>query len=151
MSNLPISYRLANAKDIPLLAEMNLQLIQDEGSANPMNLEQLSRRMAGFLQSDWQAVILLGGEEAIGYALYQARQQPFQQEGAEIYIRQYFIVRRYRQQGVGRRGMSMLEEQLFPKGSSLTIDVLHHNEAGHAFWSSLGFRPYSIQMKRETD
>lgn len=38
MSNLPISYRLANVKDIPLLAEMNLQLIQDEGSANSMNL-----------------------------------------------------------------------------------------------------------------
>lgn len=67
--------------------------------------------MAGFLQSDWQAVILLSGEEAIGYALYQARPQLFQQERAEIYIRQYFIVQRYRQLGVGRRGMTMLEEQ----------------------------------------
>jgi len=52
---------------------------------------------------------------------------------------------------MGRRGMSLLKEELFPKESSLTIDVLHHNEVGHAFWSSLGFRPYSIQMKIEAD
>ncbi|RJX37637.1 GNAT family N-acetyltransferase [Paenibacillus pinisoli] len=151
MSDLAMSYRLAHEMDIPLLAGMNLQLIQDEGSANSMNLEQLSERMAGFLKSEWQAVILLSEEETIGYALYQERQQPFQPERVEIYIRQYFIVRNYRQKGMGRRGMSLLKEELFPKRSSLTIDVLHHNEVGHAFWSSLGFRPYSIQMKIEAD
>jgi len=97
MSDLAMSYRLAHEMDIPLLADMNLQLIQDEGSTNSMNLEQLSERMAGFLKREWQAVILLSGEEAIGYALYQERQQPFQPERVEIYIRQYFIVRNYRQ------------------------------------------------------
>ncbi|MFF2887326.1 GNAT family N-acetyltransferase [Paenibacillus sp. NPDC057967] len=151
MPNHTISYRLANIEDAPLLAEMNQQLIQDEGSANPMKLNQLVERMTAFLQTEWQAAILLRNDEPVGYALYQERSQNHRPEQTEVFIRQYVIDRRYRQQGLGRQGLAMLEEKLFPHGCNLAIDVLQQNEAGRAFWSSIGFKPYSIHMKKETD
>ena len=41
-----LNIKLANLNDCPQLAIMNHQLIIDEGSRNPMTLEQLTRRMS---------------------------------------------------------------------------------------------------------
>ncbi|MDR2514593.1 MAG: hypothetical protein LBD02_05205 [Christensenellaceae bacterium] len=40
------------AADCGRLALMNRQLIQDEGSPNPMSAEELAQRMQGFLQGE---------------------------------------------------------------------------------------------------
>lgn len=41
--------RRATREDVPVLAQMNWQLIRDEGSDNPMTVDQLAERMTGFL------------------------------------------------------------------------------------------------------
>ena len=41
--------RPANEADLLLLAQMNKRLIEDEGSRNPMSLDQLADRMRGWL------------------------------------------------------------------------------------------------------
>jgi len=41
--------RRATHEDVPQLAQMNWQLIRDEGSDNPMTVDQLAERMTGFL------------------------------------------------------------------------------------------------------
>ena len=46
---LNISFRNAGNDDVKVLAAMNRELIRDEGSENPMNLEQLEERMKDFL------------------------------------------------------------------------------------------------------
>lgn len=38
-------YRKATQTDIPLLAELNHQLIRDEGHRNPLTLSQLEQRL----------------------------------------------------------------------------------------------------------
>jgi hypothetical protein len=64
--------RSAGLDDVRLLAEMNKQLIEDEGSANPMNLEQLEARMHEWLSEDRCADLIVNDEQnVVGYALYQ--------------------------------------------------------------------------------
>ena len=45
-----LQYRFATQENVQLLAEMNQQLIRDEGHRNKMTLPQLQERMSGWLQ-----------------------------------------------------------------------------------------------------
>ena len=42
-------------EDVPLLAQMNKQLIDDEKSTNPMTVTELEERMRGFISKDYSA------------------------------------------------------------------------------------------------
>ena len=42
-----MDYRTASEGDLPLLAELNQQLIHDEGFPNPMSVIDLENRMRG--------------------------------------------------------------------------------------------------------
>lgn len=139
-----LTYRFAALSDAPLLAELNLQLIRDEGHRNPMNLAQLTERMADWLRGDYQAVLI---EEAgdsksdvIGYAL-------FRRDPDCVYLRQLFVVPARRRQGVGRAALSWLWQQAWPDASRLRIDVLVGNAAARAFWRHVGFADYCVTME----
>ena len=78
----------ATQADLPLLAEMNKRLIDDEGSRNPMTVNELRERMQGWLRTDWQ--IRLFSDEAeniIGYAVYQLRPDDYFLEMKIVYLR----------------------------------------------------------------
>lgn len=143
-----LSYRLATSEDAEWLATMNKELIQDERSDNSMALGELVTRMYQFLTDEWNAAILLLDDEPIGYALYLLRNNLYNDKNKEIYIRQYFIKREHRQLGIGKRGIELLEEELFSEHSTLVIDVLSVNESGYRFWEAIGFEPYYINMKK---
>ncbi|OXS59817.1 hypothetical protein B1A99_09755 [Cohnella sp. CIP 111063] len=79
--------RDATIDDLELLTDMNRQLIEDEGSSNPMNREQLKQRMRDWLTSDWKVDLLVSGEDVVGYALYQFRSNVYRPEVREAYLR----------------------------------------------------------------
>ena len=86
-------------------------------------------------------------DKVVGYAIYQARGATH--KGSEVvYLRQFFIERRYRGQGLGRRAFEELREARFA-GAQVTLDVLTANPAGLAFWEVLGFRGYAVTMGLE--
>lgn len=139
-----LHYRKAGADDVPMLAEMNLELIRDEGSRNPMTLEELADRMAGWLErGEYDAWLLCDGDETVGYALCQHRERE-----SEVYLRQYLIRQPYRRRGCGLEGIRMLRERL--AGIPLSIDVLDGNVRGRRFWAKAGFVPYSIRMRHDS-
>jgi len=96
----------ANEPDLPVLARMNKQLIDDEGSKNPMSIEELERRMKGWLLSDWKIDLISNSSETIGYALYQYI--TIFKEQKEVYLRQYYIKPDFRNQGYGHEGIKLL-------------------------------------------
>ena len=54
-----MQYRFATLADVRFLAELNHQLIRDEGHRNSMDVDQLAHRMYGWLSSgEYRAVIL---------------------------------------------------------------------------------------------
>lgn len=133
--------RKAEIADVDVLVEMNHQLIRDEGSRNPMGGEELCARMRGWLANgEYEAHLFQIGESLIGYSLHR-------QADDHIYLRQFFIRREHRSQGLGRTAFEWLAENVW-RGSRLRLDVLVQNQAGLAFWKKVGFSEYCITMER---
>jgi|SRR6266853_144326 len=135
-----MKFRFATADDCGLLAELNHQLIRDEGHRNPMNVPQLEERMRGFIAKEYRAVIFEGGDGVVAYALF--REQP-----DEIYLRQLFVVRHRRREGIGRRAMKTLRSQIWPKTKQLTAEVLAANKGAIAFWRAMGYMDYVLTLE----
>ena len=135
-----MTFRRATLEDCGLLAELNHQLIRDEGHRNQMTVPELERRMRDWLSSEYAAVIFEEGKEVVAYALYRERPD-------EVYLRQLFVVQIRRRQGIGRRAFEILRFRLWPKGRRLTVDVLVQNAAAISFWRSVGFNDYCLTLE----
>jgi GNAT superfamily N-acetyltransferase len=126
--------------DSPLLAQLNQQLIQDEGHRNRMTLTELERRMRGWLTNEYRAVLYEDGGEVVAYALFREQEQ-------EIYLRQLLVVPDRRRQGIGRRAVEILRSQVWPKTKRLTADVLVTNHSALAFWRAVGYQDYALTLE----
>ena len=135
-----MTWRLATKRDCRLLAELNYQLIIDEGHRNEMSISELEGRLKDWLDEAYQAVLFEVEGEVAAYALY--RTQP-----GEIYLRHFFVVRHRRRQGMGKQAMAILRGHIWPKMMRLTVSVLTHNEAGLKFWRAMGYQDYCLTME----
>ena len=135
-----MNFRRATSSDCALLAELNHQLIRDEGHRNKMMVPELEQRMKGWLASEYAAVLFENDGEVVAYALY--REQP-----EEIYLRQLFVVRNQRRKGIGKEAVKILRSEIWPKNKRLTVEVLVQNEAAVAFWRSAGYKDYSLTLE----
>jgi predicted acetyltransferase len=135
-----MKFRRATSNDCALLAELNHQLIRDEGHRNKMTVSELELRMTDWLASEYAGVIFEAGGEAVAYAL-------FREEPEKVYLRQFFVVRHRRRQGIGRAAFALLRSQIWPANKRLTVDVLAQNTAAIAFWRSLGYQDYSLTLE----
>lgn len=139
-----LHYRRPLMSDLPVLARMNKDLIEDERSHNPMTVAQLAERMRDWLESgDYDAILFEYNDALVAYAL-------FQQKPGSIYLRQFFVDRDFRRQGLGQSAIYMLLNDIFPPGLRVTLDVLASNSAGKAFWHHVGFHNYAITLEAET-
>lgn len=135
--------RPAKLDDCALLAELNHQLIRDEGHRNLMTVAELDQRMRGWLSGEEYRVVLFEHDGcSVAYALF--RFEP----DASIYLRQFFVCRDMRRQGIGSQAVEMLFNEVFPARTRVTLDVLAHNEIGRGFWEAASFQNYSICLER---
>jgi predicted acetyltransferase len=135
-----MDYHIVNESDLDILAEWNYQLIQDEGHRNQMTASQLRDRMRQWLSGDYTAVIFRKDGESVVYALYRESED-------EIYLRQLFVKRQNRNQGIGREAVRILKEEIWTKSKRLTVDVLSHNKPGIAFRHSVGYKDYCLTLE----
>jgi GNAT superfamily N-acetyltransferase len=139
--------RSANNSDLDILTQMNRELVEDEGSQNPMKYEELKNRMMNWLMTDWNIDLLTSNDTVVGYALYQYRNNQYNEAEKEVYLRQFFIMRESRNKGYGQLGIELLRERRFNEVKTIIIDVLETNPKGINFWRKCGFLPYSATMK----
>lgn len=137
-----LSFRRAGSGDAGHLAEMNARLIRDEGHRNPMTGPELVERMRDWLRGSYDAVLFEIDGAVAGYALYRL-------EPDHAYLRQFFVESACRRQGVGRTALQWLWRHAWPDAPCLRVHVLVANEAGIAFWRSVGFRDYYLTMEAE--
>ena len=135
-----MTYRLATQADVLLLAELNHQLIRDEGHRNPMTVPELAERMGKWLEAEYTAV-LFQIDEIVAYAL-------FRNSDDSIYLRQFFVHRAHRRKGIGQRAMKILFQEVWPQDRRITVEVLIHNSAAISFWRSVGFADYSLALEK---
>lgn len=133
--------RRANASDASLLAQLNLQLIRDEGHRNPMSVSELEARMRGWLAGEYVAYIFSVDDETAGYVLTR-------HEDDHVYIRQFFIRPEFRRRGLGRTAFQWMLDTVWTEASRLRLEVLVGNSAAIAFWRSVGFVDYCLTMER---
>jgi GNAT superfamily N-acetyltransferase len=135
-----MNFRSATSDDCPLLAELNHQLIRDEGHRNKMTVPELEQRMRGWIASEYTAIIFENNGQVVAYALYR-------EELDELYLRQLFVTRGRRHQGIGRAAMEILRTQIWPKNKRLTVEVLAKNTAAIAFWRAIGYQDYCLTLE----
>jgi GNAT superfamily N-acetyltransferase len=135
-----MEYRIATETDLDLLAQWNKELIQDEGHRNQMNVPQLRDRMRQWLSGSYTAVMFDKNGSSIAYAL-------FREDEEEIYLRQLFVKRDRRRQGIGKEAVRLLKEEIWTQSKRLTVDVLSHNKSGIAFWHSVGYKDYCLTLE----
>ena len=135
-----MTFRRATLEDFTLLAELNHQLIRGEGHRNRMAVPELEQRMRGWLSSEYAAVVFEDGKQIVAYALYR-------KQAEEIYLRQLFVVRNRRRQGVGRQAIDILRSKIWPANKRLTVEVLVHNTAAIAFWRAVGYKDYCLTLE----
>lgn len=134
-----LTHRFATSADCLLLAELNQQLIRDEGHRNPMTLLELEERMRGWLAGEYAAVVFEVDGSVAAYALYADR-------GDHIYLRQLFVVCDRRRTGIGRQAIEALRARIWqPK--RLVVEVLVGNLAAVEFWRAVGFVDYALTLE----
>ena len=137
-----LEFRIDTQNDVSWLAEMNQQLITDEGHRNKMTLPELEQRMADFLRTGYTAVIVSSGYDDIGYALY--REKP-----EWIYLRQIFVKNEMRHEGIGREIICYLKKNQWKDSKRVRVEVLVGNLEGISFWHTVGFKDYCITMEMD--
>ena len=138
-----MDYRTAGVGDLPLLAELNQQLIHDEGFANPMPVIELEHRMRAWLTRAYTAVLFLNDGIVVGYALYR-------NDDPGIFLRQFFICRAERHKGLGRAAVDLLFGRIWPDGAAVSLEALCANKAAIAFWRAVGFEDYALTLRRQS-
>jgi len=129
----------ASLDDVPVLAQMNWQLIRDEGSDNPMTVDQLAERMTGFITTTYVVWLIYVEQQVVGYVLVDLGRQP-------IYLRQMFIGAPYRRRGYATAAFAALCDEL--RHVPIEVEVFTWNNPAVAFWQSVGFVPRVMQMRR---
>jgi ribosomal protein S18 acetylase RimI-like enzyme len=139
-----MKHRFAMLKDVPLLARMNRLLVDEEGHRNRFRSDSwLEKRMRGFLTGEYRAVLFELDGRTVAYVLYTDRTE----HTDTIYLRQIYVDRRCRRQGVGREVMRILLEEIWPADKRITVGVLQDNRTAIAFYQAIGFRPYAMEME----
>ena len=136
-----MEHRIAAKDDLLLLADLNRQLIEDEGHSDPMSVAELEDRLRAWLVRTYTAVLFNNDGSVVGYALYRT-------DNTGIFLRQFFICRDARRKGFGREAMDLLCRRVWPAGALVTLEALSANQAAIDFWRALGFEDYAVTMRR---
>ena len=137
-----LGHRVAILGDVPMLARMNQQLIEDEGHRNPMNLTELEVRMRSMLGGDYTATLFESDSQEVAYGLW--RDEP-----DWIYLRQYFVARDFRRRGIGAQAIRVLADEVWPANKRIRVNVLIGNRPALEFWRAVGFVDYMITLEMD--
>ncbi len=137
-----LRHRAATSADVPILARMNQQLIEDEGHRNPMHLTELETRMRSMLGADYTATLFECDGQVVAYALW--RDEP-----DWVYLRQFFVARDSRRRGIGAQAVGVLSDEVWPAEKRVRVNVLIGNHPALEFWRSLGFADYLITLEMD--
>jgi predicted acetyltransferase len=135
-----MKWREAIESDTGLLAEMNSQLSEDENQRNPLSLPALQKRMSKWLSGEHTAILFERDEQPVAYALYHY-QDDF------LYLRQFFVIKEKRRQGIGRQAVDILVREVFPPEKRLVVTALSQNPNAIKFWRAVGFSDYCLSLE----
>lgn len=135
-----ISISVATEADIPQLAALNLQLMEDEQHPYMLPLDELRARMTRWVAGEYHVLVFRNGARICGYAAWCTEERG-------IYLRHFFICRDQRRQGLGRIIIDWLRRDHFPKDQPLQLEAAIWNKDAIAFWRAIGFKDFGLTME----
>ena len=144
-----LTIRRACLEDVPVLAALNQQLLEDERGTFRPGIGALATRVAGWISGPEWSVDLFDNHagDIVGYLVHGRRFNPSAPGGDEMYIRQFAIDRAHRRLGHGRAAIALFLKERCVPGMRVMLDVLETNPTGRAFWSEIGFAPHATIME----
>ena len=130
----------AALSDAGKLAEMNKRLIEDERHPNPMNLEQLTRRMSEWLEKKYTGYLAIEDGSIVAYCL-------FRDDGEYYYLRQLYVERENRRNHIATKLLNWMYKNVWAD-KKVRLDVLSHNEEAIAFYKNYGFQTHVLRMEK---
>ena len=139
-----MKYRIATNQDVELLAEMNQELCKDENHKNQFRPKSwFEERMATFLNSGYTAVIFELKDNPVAYALFVDHSE----HADTIHLRQILVRSSVRREGIGKKAIQTLLNEVWPKEKRITVESLTNNQKALSFYKSLGFTDYSVELE----
>lgn len=139
-----IDISTARESDIPQLAELNLQLMEDERHPYMLPLEDLRARMARWVAGEYHVLVFRNGARLCGYAAWCAEEHG-------TYLHHFFICRDQRRQGLGRIIIDRLRREHFPKDQPLQLEAAIWNTDAIAFWRAIGFKDFGLTLEMKPE
>ena len=139
--------RQAKKDDMITVAKMNKQLIRDEGSPNPMTIQELERRFRQWRKEGWRCVVIEHQGTMIGYCVFKEIKGTHSYQ-YNLSLKQFFIRRHLRSRGIGSSALKFMINSFFPKIPRVRVEVLESNQRGKKFWLSNGFVPVATTLDR---
>jgi ribosomal protein S18 acetylase RimI-like enzyme len=130
----------ATLANIDQLAVLNKYLIEDEQHPNPMNVEQLAKRMSGWLQAEYTGYLAWINDYITAYCLYR-------DDGEFYYLRQLYVARGFRRQGIATRLLNWMYANVWTE-KKVRLGVLAHNKGAIAFYNHYGFRTKALRLEK---
>lgn len=119
---------------------MNKRLIEDENHPNPMNVQQLARRMNEWLHGEYACYLVKEENNTVAYCL-------FRDDGDYYYLRQMFVEREHRRKGIATMLLDWMYRNIWTD-KKVRLDVLSHNKSAIAFYEAYGFRVGCLRMEK---
>lgn len=139
-----LTFRSATSADYSSLAQMNLELIQDEGHRSNLGLQELEERFRDFQsKEDWIVEVIECSGYPVGFITYRLEHDDTMSAGERVYLRQFFIARKSRRAGLGRAAIGLFLAERCKEPVPVRLEVLDSNPGGFGFWTSVGFKEYS--------
>lgn len=134
----------ATESDAALLAELNLQLMEDEQHPYMLPLEELCARMARWIAGEYRVLLFHNAGRVCGYAVWRAEERG-------TYLRHFFICRDQRRLGLGRILVDKLRREYFPKDQPLQLEAAIWNKDAIAFWRAIGFQDFGLTLEMKPE
>lgn len=138
--NFTISISAATESDIPQLAVLNRQLMEDEVHPHMLDLDSLRARMARWIAGEYHVLVFHNDARLCGYAAWCAEERG-------TYLRHFFICRDQRRLGLGRAVIDKLRRDHFPKDQPLQLEAAIWNTDAIAFWRAVGFKDFGLTLE----
>jgi GNAT superfamily N-acetyltransferase len=131
-----MTIRSATIEEVEVLANMNHRLVEDMSTENWSHDRYRDRFRRWIEGHRWSVDLFVEDKHAVGYSVYQRRQDHFDNAQSVIFMRHFYIEREHRCRGLGRSAFDLLVETRFPRHSGITLDVLPTNPDSTKFWES---------------
>ena len=112
-----------------------------------MDVPALRRRFDRFIAEGRSIDLFEDGGEILGFATHSEEETQAAPSGYHVHLHEFYIDRAYRRRGLGVQAFGLLAATRWRPGMRVVLDVLETNMAGRAFWTKVGFRPYSTAME----